>query len=236
MQPFEQATHTVQFFSVDAIERAKSGHPGAPMGLAGIAVDLFSRYLRYDPSAPDWPNRDRFVLSCGHASMLLYSVLHLTGYDLPLSEIERFRQWESRTPGHPELGSAPGIETTTGPLGQGFANGVGMALAAKLTGARINAPSSTIIDYRVFVLASDGDLMEGVASEAASLAGHLALDNLVVVYDDNGVTIDGRTDITFTEDVGRRHAGNPAGDGRVPSLGHQLDGGSSGRTDRRARL
>ncbi len=204
MSAFEQAVHTVQFLSVDGVEKANSGHPGTPMALAGITVDIFTRHLRYNPADPAWPNRDRFVLSCGHASMLLYSVLHLAGYDLPLSQLEDFRQWGSKTPGHPEFGHTPGVETTTGPLGQGVGNAVGMAIASKMLGARINTPESTLIDYRVFALCSDGDLMEGVASEAASIAGHLRLDNLVVVYDDNHITIDGHTDITFSEDVGKR--------------------------------
>jgi transketolase len=201
---FEEAVRTVQFLSVDGVEKANSGHPGTPMALAGITVDIFTRHLRYNPADPTWPNRDRFVLSCGHASMLLYSVLHLAGYDLPLSELENFRQWGSKTPGHPEFGHTPGVETTTGPLGQGVGNAVGMALSSKMLAARVNTPESTLIDYRVFGLCSDGDLMEGVASEAASIAGHLGLDNLVLVYDDNHITIDGHTDITFSEDVGKR--------------------------------
>ncbi|MEZ4226262.1 MAG: transketolase [Polyangiaceae bacterium] len=200
----ESAIQTVRFLSVDAIEKANSGHPGAPMGLAGIGVELFTRYLRYVPDDPTWPNRDRFVLSCGHASMLLYSLLHLAGYDLPLEQLKNFRQWGSKTPGHPEVGHTPGVETTTGPLGQGFGNGVGMALALKMASARVDAPGDAMFDARVFVLASDGDLMEGVASEAASLAGLWGLGNLVVVYDDNHITIDGTTDISFTEDVGKR--------------------------------
>ena len=205
MSAFEKTVHTVQFLSVDAVEKANSGHPGTPMALAGITVDVFTRHLRYDPKHPDWPNRDRFVLSCGHASMLLYSVLHLAGYDLSKDELVNFRQWGSKTPGHPEYGHAPGVETTTGPLGQGVGNAVGLALASKMAGARVNAPGSTVIDYRVFALASDGDIMEGVASEASSIAGHLGLDNLVVFYDDNRITIDGATDLTFSEDVGKRY-------------------------------
>jgi transketolase len=204
MTPFDQAVRTVRFLSVDAVEKAGSGHPGTPMALAGITVDLFTRYLRYNPEDPAWPNRDRFVLSCGHASMLLYSVLHMAGYDLSVEDLRKFRQYESKTPGHPEYGHTPGVETTTGPLGQGLGNAVGMALAAKLAGARLNAPGSSIIDYRVFVLASDGDVMEGVASEAASLAGHWKLDNLVVIYDANQITIDGGTDLSLSEDVGKR--------------------------------
>jgi len=205
MNEFEQAVHTIQFLSADAVEKAQSGHPGTPMALAGITVDIFTRYLRYDPRAPEWPNRDRFVLSCGHASMLLYSVLHLAGYDLPLSELENFRQWGSKTPGHPEHGLTPGVETTTGPLGQGVGNAVGIALAAKLAAARVNQPGSEIFDYRVFALASDGDMMEGVSGEASSIAGHLGLDNLVLVYDDNKITIDGKTELSFSEDVGKRY-------------------------------
>src|SRR5687768_4885142 len=204
MDDFEKAVRTIQFLSADGVEKAASGHPGTPMALAGITVDLFTRHLRYDPHDPAWPNRDRFVLSCGHASMLIYSMLHLAGYDLPLSELQSFRQWGSKTPGHPEVHHTPGVETTTGPLGQGIGNAVGMALASKMAGARLNAPSSALVDYRVFVIASDGDMMEGVASEAASIAGHLKLDNLVVVYDDNKITIDGRTDISMSENVGAR--------------------------------
>jgi transketolase len=204
MSDFEQAVRTVQFLSVDAVEKANSGHPGTPMALAGITVDLFTRYLRYNPADPAWPNRDRFVLSCGHASALLYSTLHLAGYDLTLDDLKAFRQWGAKTAGHPEYGHAPGIETTTGPLGQGIGNAVGMAIASKLLAARVNTPDSTLIDYRVFVLASDGDIMEGVAMESASIAGHLQLDNLVVVYDDNRITIDGSTELSFTEDVAKR--------------------------------
>jgi transketolase len=204
MDDFEKAVHTVQFLAADGVEKANSGHPGTPMALAGITVDLFTRHLRYDPHDPAWPNRDRFVLSCGHASMLLYSMLHLAGYDLPLTELMNFRQWGSKTPGHPEVHHTPGVETTTGPLGQGVGNAVGLALSAKLAGARLNQPDSSLIDYRVFALASDGDLMEGVASEAASIAGHLGLDNLVIIYDDNKITIDGSTELSFSEDVGKR--------------------------------
>lgn len=212
MTPFEQAVRTVRFLSVDAVEKAGSGHPGTPMALAGITVDLFTRYLRYNPEDPAWPNRDRFVLSCGHASMLLYSVLHLAGYDVSVDDLKAFRQYESKTPGHPEYSHTPGVETTTGPLGQGLGNAVGMALAAKLAGERVNHADASLIDYRVFVLASDGDIMEGVAGEAASLAGHLKLDNLVVVYDANQITIDGATDLSFSEDVA----------GRFESLGWQV--------------
>ncbi len=205
MNPFEQAVHTVQFLSADAVEQANSGHPGTPMALAGIAVDIYTRYLRYVPEDPQWANRDRFVLSCGHASMLQYAVLHLAGYDVSLDDLKAFRQWGSKTPGHPEVGHTPGVETTTGPLGQGVGNAVGLALASKMMGARVNRPDASLVDYRVFAIASDGDLMEGVSAEASSFAGHLGLDNLVVVYDDNKITIDGTTDITFSEDVGKRY-------------------------------
>lgn len=204
MDAYDSAVKTVRFLSVDGVEAANSGHPGTPMALAGIGVDLFTRYLRHDPSEPAWPNRDRFVLSCGHASMLLYSLLHLAGYAVTLDDLKQFRQWGSKTPGHPEFGHTQGVETTTGPLGQGVGNAVGLALASKMMAARVNTPGSALIDYRVFALCSDGDLMEGVASEAASLAGHLGLDNLVLIYDDNKITIDGSTELSFTEDVGKR--------------------------------
>jgi transketolase len=205
MSDFDDAVRTIQFLSVDAVEKANSGHPGTPMALAGITVDLFTRYLRYNPKDPAWPNRDRFVLSCGHASMLLYSALHLAGYELGLDDLKAFRQWGSRTAGHPEYGHAPGIETTTGPLGQGVGNAVGMALASKMMGARLNTKDETLFDYRVYALASDGDMMEGVGMEAGSIAGYLKLDNLVVIYDDNHITIDGSTDISFTDDVAKRY-------------------------------
>ncbi len=200
----EKAVHTIQMLAVDGVEKANSGHPGTPMALAAITVEIFLRHLRYDPAAPDWADRDRFVLSCGHASMLLYSVLHLAGYDLPMEELKRFRQWESRTPGHPEVHMTSGVEVTTGPLGQGISNAVGMAAAIKMMGARFNraAPLST---GRVFGIASDGDLMEGISGEAGSLAGHLGLDNLIFFYDDNKITIDGKTDLAFSEDVGKRY-------------------------------
>ena len=189
---------------MDAVEAAQSGHPGTPMALAPAAYLLWSRFLRHNPADPDWPDRDRFVLSCGHASMLLYALLHLSGYDLPLEEIKAFRQWGSRTPGHPERGHTPGVETTTGPLGQGFANAVGMAIAERFLADHFNRPGHRVVDHRVWVFASDGDLMEGVASEAASLAGHLRLGRLAVLYDDNHITIDGDTALTFSEDVQRR--------------------------------
>src|SRR5689334_24430783 len=180
-------TAALRALAMDAVENAKSGHPGAPMGLAEIAAVLWRRYLRHNPANPMWPDRDRFVLSNGHASMLLYALLHLTGYDLSLSELKRFRQLHSKTPGHPEFGVTPGVETTTGPLGQGFANAVGMAIAEKRLAAEFNRPGHELIDHRTFVIASDGDMQEGIASEAASLAGHLRLGKLVVLYDDNHV-------------------------------------------------
>ncbi len=189
---------------MDAVEAAQSGHPGTPMALAPAAYVLWSRFLRHNPADPDWPDRDRFVLSCGHASMLLYALLHLSGYDLSLEEIRAFRQWGSRTPGHPERGHTAGVETTTGPLGQGFANAVGMAIAERFLAEHFNRPEHRVVDHRVWVFASDGDLMEGVASEAASLAGHLRLGKLAVIYDDNHITIDGDTALTFSEDVQRR--------------------------------
>src|SRR5665648_822751 len=171
----ERCIDTIRFLAVDGVQKAKSGHPGMPMGAAAAAYTLFTRHLRFDPADPAWPDRDRFVLSAGHASMLLYSLLHLTGYALSLDDLRAFRQWGSKTPGHPEPGRTPGVETTTGPLGQGFANAVGMAIAEAQLAARYNHPGHAIIDHATYVLAGDGDLMEGVASEAASLAGHLKL-------------------------------------------------------------
>ncbi|MDY7092497.1 MAG: transketolase [Acidobacteriota bacterium] len=198
------AINTLRFLAVDMVEQANSGHPGAPMGLAPLAYLLWTRHLRHDPRHPDWPNRDRFVLSCGHASALIYGLLHLAGFDLPMEELKRFRQLGSKTPGHPEYGLTPGVETTTGPLGQGFATAVGMAMAREHLGARFNRPGHELFDHRVWVVASDGDLMEGVAAEAASLAGHQKLGCLKVFYDDNRITIDGGTDLTFTEDTAQR--------------------------------
>ncbi len=198
------AINTLKTLAIDAVEQARSGHPGMPMGAADYTFYLWTKHLRFDPKDPDWPDRDRFVLSAGHGSMLLYALLHLSGYDLPLEEIKRFRQWESMTPGHPERGCAPGVETTTGPLGQGFGNAVGMAIAARLAAERFNTPDFKIVGHRVWVIASDGDVMEGVQSEAASIAGHLALGNLTVLYDDNHITIEGDTKLAFSEDVGRR--------------------------------
>ena len=186
---------------MDAVQRADSGHPGMPMGMADAAVVLWTRFLRFDPDHPDWFNRDRFVLSAGHGSMLLYSLLHLAGYDLSMDEIKRFRQLGSITPGHPEFGLTPGVETTTGPLGQGLANAIGMAAAERHLAARFNRPDFNLVDHRTFVIASDGDLMEGVTNEACSLAAHWKLGRLIVLYDDNGITIDGKTDLAFSEDV-----------------------------------
>jgi transketolase len=198
------AINTIRFLSVDMVEKAQSGHPGAPMGQAPMAYLLWTRHLRHNPDNPDWPDRDRFVLSCGHASALLYSLLHLAGYGLPLEELEGFRQFGSKTPGHPEHELTRGVETTTGPLGQGISNAVGMAIAAKMGAQRFNREGFPVIDHRVWVFASDGDLMEGVASEACSLAGHLRLGNLKVFYDANEISIDGPTSLAFTEDVGKR--------------------------------
>jgi len=197
--------NTIRFLSVDAVEKANSGHPGMPMGAADVAFVLWSRFLRYDPSEPHWADRDRFVLSAGHGCMLLYSLLHLAGYDLPLAELQKFRQWGSRTPGHPEWNHTVGVEATTGPLGQGVGNAVGMALAAKMLAARFEDPDARLVTHRVFALASDGDLMEGVSGEASSLAGHLKLGNLVVLYDDNRITIEGETDLAYSEDACKRY-------------------------------
>ncbi|MDE2765612.1 MAG: transketolase, partial [Chloroflexota bacterium] len=196
--------NAIRFLSVDAVERAKVGHPGAPMGCAPMAFALWDRHLKHDPADPAWPDRDRFVLSSGHASMLLYALLHLTGYDLPMEEIKRFRQWGSKTPGHPEHGLTPGVEATTGPLGQGFANGVGMAYAERWLAERYNRPGHAIVDHRVYAILSDGDLQEGVAAEAASFAGAHRLGKIVYLYDDNGISIEGDVSPTFREDVGAR--------------------------------
>lgn len=193
--------NTIRTLSMDAVQKANSGHPGAPMGLAPAAYVLWTRFLKHNPKNPDWLDRDRFVLSGGHASMLLYSLLHLTGYNLTLDDIKNFRQMDSKTPGHPEFGHTDGVETTTGPLGQGFANAVGMAMAECHLAARFNKGSHDIVDHNTWVMCGDGDLMEGVAGEAASLAGHLGLSKLVCIYDDNRITIEGSTDIAFTEDV-----------------------------------
>jgi len=196
--------NTIRGLAMDAIQKANSGHPGAPLGLAPAAYLLWTRYLKHNPKNSDWLNRDRFVLSGGHASMLLYSLLFLSGYDLDLEEIKNFRQWGSKTPGHPEYGHTDGVETTTGPLGQGVANAVGMAMAESHLAARFNRETHAIVDHHTYVMCGDGDLMEGVAAEAASLAGHLGLGKLICIYDDNGISIEGSTAIAFTEDVGLR--------------------------------
>lgn len=203
--PLDQlCINTIRFLSVDAVQKANSGHPGLPLGAAPMAYVLWTRHLRHSPSNPVWFDRDRFVLSAGHGSMLLYSLLHLTGYDLSLDDIKAFRQWGSRTPGHPERGLTPGVETTTGPLGQGFANGVGMAIAEAHLAAQYNRPGFEMIRHFTYGIVSDGDLMEGVASEAASLAGHLKLGRLIYLYDNNHISLAGGIDLTFTEDREKR--------------------------------
>lgn len=196
--------NTIRALTLDAVQKAKSGHPGLPLGAAPMAYVLWTRFLRHNPKNPKWHNRDRFLLSAGHGSMLLYSLLYLTGYDLPLEELKQFRQWGSKTPGHPEYGLTPGVEITTGPLGQGFANGVGMAMGAAHLAARFNKEDFPLVDHNVYAIVSDGDLMEGVASEAASLAGHLKLGKLIYLYDDNNVTIEGFTKLAFSERVNER--------------------------------
>ena len=196
--------HTIRTLAMDAVEKANSGHPGTPMALAPLAYLLYARVMRHSPRHPDWPDRDRFVLSAGHASMLLYAALFLTGYDISLDDLKQFRQWGSKTPGHPEHGHAAGVEMTTGPLGQGFATGVGMAIAEAHLAARFNRPGHAVVDHRTYAICSDGDLMEGISHEAASLAGHLKLGKLIYFYDDNHITIEGSTDLAFSEDVGRR--------------------------------
>lgn len=196
--------NALRMLAIDAVEQAKSGHPGAPMGLADIAQVLWNRYLKHNPADPRWPDRDRFILSNGHSSMLLYALLHLSGYDLPLDELKRFRQLHSKTPGHPEVGVTPGVETTTGPLGQGLANAVGMALAEKLLAEEFNRPAHTIVNHRTFVFVGDGCLMEGISHEVCSLAGTLGLEKLVAFYDDNGISIDGHVRGWFTDDTPSR--------------------------------
>src|SRR5215475_8351225 len=196
--------NTIRTLTIDAVQKAKSGHPGLPLGAAPMAYVLWTRFMRYNPRNPKWENRDRFLLSAGHGCMLLYSLLYLTGYHLSLDEIKNFRQWGSKTPGHPENALTPGVEITTGPLGQGFANGVGMAMGAAHLAAKFNQKDFSVIDHYVYAIVSDGDLMEGVSSEAASLAGHLKLGRLIYLYDDNKISIDGSTSFAFTEDRARR--------------------------------
>lgn len=195
----ELCINTIRFLSVDAVQQANSGHPGMPMGAAPMAYVLWTKFLRHSPRNPEWPDRDRFVLSAGHGSMLIYSLLHLSGYDLSLDDLKDFRQWGSKTPGHPEYGDTPGVETTTGPLGQGFATGVGMAIAERHLAARYNKDSNKIVDHFTYGIVSDGDLMEGISHEAASLAGHLKLGKIIYLYDDNHISIEGKTDIAYTE-------------------------------------
>ena len=200
----QQCVNTLRTLAMDAIQKANSGHPGAPMGLAPAAYVLWTRVMKHNPENPGWLDRDRFVLSAGHASMLLYSLLHLSGYAVSLDDIKHFRQWNSKTPGHPEFGHTPGVETTTGPLGQGFANAVGMAMAERHLAARFNSPGHEIVDHYTYMICGDGDMMEGISSEAASLAGHLGLGKLICIYDDNDISIEGSTEIAFTEDVALR--------------------------------
>jgi len=196
--------NVVRGLSMDGVQKADSGHPGLPLGMADVAVVLWSQFLSFNPADPWWFNRDRFLLSAGHGSMLLYSLLHLSGYDLPLEDLMNFRQWGSLTPGHPELHLTPGVETSTGPLGQGLTNAVGMAIAERWLAARFNRPDFPLIDHMSYALVSDGDLMEGISHEACSLAGHLGLGKLIFLYDDNHITIDGKTELAFSEDVLKR--------------------------------
>ncbi len=202
--PVTMMANAIRALAMDAVQAANSGHPGMPMGMAEIAVALWGRHLSHNPANPHWPNRDRFVLSNGHGSMLQYALLHLTGYDLPLDELRKFRQLHSHTPGHPELGVTPGVETTTGPLGQGFANAVGMALAEKLLAAEFNRPAFEIVDHNTYVFVGDGCMMEGISHEAASLAGTWQLNRLIAVYDDNGISIDGEVKDWFTDNTPQR--------------------------------
>ncbi|MBE2202406.1 MAG: transketolase [Anaerolinea sp.] len=204
--PLQAVANSIRVLAMDAVQKANSGHPGLPLGMADTAAVLWAKYLKFDPRQPQWPDRDRFILSAGHGSMLLYALLHLSGYDLPLAQLQQFRQWGSHTPGHPEYGETPGVETTTGPLGQGISNAVGFALAEQWLAAKFNRPDFPLVDHRTFVIASDGDLMEGVSHEACALAGHLGLGKLIVLYDDNGISIDGSTKLAFTEDVPARFA------------------------------
>jgi transketolase len=199
------SVNTIRALAVDTVQKANSGHPGLPMGAAPMAYVCWTRHLRVNPRDPDWPDRDRFVLSAGHGSALVYALLHLCGYDLSLEDLQSFRQWGSRTPGHPEFGMTPGVEATTGPLGQGTANAVGMAMAERVLAHRFNRPGHTVVDHRTFALVSDGDLMEGISAEACSLAGHLGLGKLIYLYDANGISLDGPTSLTFTEDTAERY-------------------------------
>ena len=217
----ELCVNTIRTLSIDAVQAAESGHPGMPMGMADAAYVLWTKFLKHDPANPDWYNRDRFVLSAGHGSMLLYALLHLTGYDLSLEEIKNFRQLDSLTPGHPEYGLTPGVETTTGPLGQGFATGVGMAMAEKYMATKFNEGEISLTDHYTYGIVSDGDLMEGISQEAASLAGHLELGKIIYLYDDNEISIDGSTDLAFTEDVEKRF--NAAGWHTIKVDGHDRD-------------
>ncbi|MGE5343360.1 MAG: transketolase [Candidatus Omnitrophota bacterium] len=221
--------NTIRFLSVDAVQKANSGHPGLPMGAAAMGYTLWTRFLKHNPANPSWWDRDRFILSAGHGSMLLYSLLHLTGYDLPLDQIKQFRQWDSLTPGHPERDVTPGVETTTGPLGQGFGNSVGMAIAEHYLAARFNRPGFPIVNHYTYAIVSDGDLMEGVASEAASLAGHLKLGKLIFLYDNNHITLSAATHITFTEDCMKRfaaygwHTQSVADGNDIAAIAHALE-------------
>ena len=201
----ELCIQTIRFLCMEAVQKANSGHPGMPMGMAPAAYVLWTRHMRHNPKNPRWHNRDRFVLSAGHGSTLLYSLLHLTGYDISLEELRNFRQWASKTPGHPEYKPDCGIEVTTGPLGQGIGNAVGMAIAQKYLADYFNRDRFGIVDYKIYAVAGDGCLQEGVSSEASSLAGHLGLNNLIVIYDDNHITIDGNTELSFTEDTTGRY-------------------------------
>ena len=200
----QELSNAIRALAMDAVEKAKSGHPGMPMGMADIAEVLWRNHLKHNPGNPKWPNRDRFVISNGHGSMLLYALLHLTGYDLPMDEIKNFRQLHSKTPGHPEYGMTPGVETTTGPLGQGLANAIGMAIAEKLLAAEFNRPGHSIVDHHTYVFLGDGCLMEGISHEASSLAGTLGLGKLICFYDDNGISIDGEVKGWFTDDTPKR--------------------------------
>ncbi|MBT4525740.1 MAG: transketolase [Deltaproteobacteria bacterium] len=214
--------NTLRFLAVDAIQKANSGHPGLPMGMAAIGYQLFTKHLKHNPKNPDWQNRDRFVLSAGHGSALLYSLLHLTGYDVSLDDLKNFRQIGSKTPGHPEYGDTAGVEATTGPLGQGLSNAVGMAIAEKYAASMFNQAQLELVNYKIYVLAGDGCFQEGVAAEASSLAGHLGLGNLIVIYDDNQITIDGSTGLSFTEDVLKRYESYNWHVQEVPGDGHDL--------------